>query len=345
MYARAGSVETGTHSSATGARMKPQGVFTALWVYFSITRDGLLKIFRTYRTPVLLAILVGITAGSVGLYYASTFDMGLGVWDAFMFGLAVGYFALLGCVYIAIVFQRAERTASSIEDLQYDSLQKRIARMKAAEAASESSVEKLENELKSLAAEMDAHQEALYGDFAQFFDSKVERFVEEQMVQFERQGRQLLIAGIAISVVGVIGYSVVAYLLFGKWREQGAEAVLAPYVYGASALSLAFIVVQFIAGWCLKQYRFFIDSATFLRQVKSIMERYALAYTLIKIPEGNKRADRLWEMLSEDIKWPQYYGTRQPDVNVMKEAMESLSAAVRTLSDQAKSGGKDGGKG
>ena len=105
-----------------------------------------------------------------------------------------------------------------------------------------------------------------------------------------------------------------------------------PFAYGGAVLSLAFVVGQFFAGWCLKQYRYFVDSATYLRQMKATLDRYALSFVLLEGVNNSEEYVAQWKslrsLIERDISWPHYYGTARPDSNVAKDAADSLGMGL-----------------
>lgn len=113
---------------------------------------------------------------------------------------------------------------------------------------------------------------------------------------------------------------------------------------GMAACSITFIVIEFLAAWYFKQYRYYVEVSLSCLRVRSVYDRYLLGYYALKAfkEEGEVEArDKMMEALKEDVKWPTYKGAASNDFNYM---MESMGAAHTSL-DKIRKIFKDSGKG
>jgi hypothetical protein len=84
----------------------------------------------------------------------------------------------------------------------------------------------------------------------------------------------------------------ISYVKFGLWFYFVAIVVWQTlvhfmgfkpeYLYGMGTTSLLFLFIEFLSAWFLKQYRHFVDTATYLLKVKAIFDRYYLIYLALK---------------------------------------------------------------
>jgi len=110
------------------------------------------------------------------------------------------------------------------------------------------------------------------------------------------------------------------------------------YIYGIASCSVLFIFIEFLSAWFLKQYRQFVDTSTYLIKVKSIFDRYMLAYLLLREASGNDKEKLLdvLPLLKEDIKWPETYLLKYGDISFAKETMETMTYLLKTMKETAK---------
>ena len=101
--------------------------------------------------------------------------------------------------------------------------------------------------------------------------------------------------------------------------------------------SLVFIFIEFLSAWFLKQYRQYVDTSTYIIKIKSILERYMLAYLVIQDSQkDDPDYSDVISMLKEDIKWPETYLTKNPDVSFAKECMETATQLIRSIKPETK---------
>lgn len=136
--------------------------------------------------------------------------------------------------------------------------------------------------------------------------------------------------GITFFIISIIIWQTLSWI-------RGFET---QFIYGIASCSVLFIFIEFLSAWFLKQYRQFVDTSTYLIKVKSIFDRYMLAYLLLKEASGNEK-EKLLEvlpLLKEDIKWPETYLLKYGDISFAKETMETMAYLLKTMKESTKDG-------
>ena len=143
----------------------------------------------------------------------------------------------------------------------------------------------------------------------------------------------------------------ISYVKFGLWFYFLAivswQALIhfcgfkTEYAYGIATTSLLFLFIEFLSAWFLKQYRHFVDTATYLLKVKAIFDRYYLIYLALKGSEAHlsgdvKKLETLTDALTDDIKWPSDAHLTKADVAFAREALDSVSDLLKALKSTRK---------
>jgi CRISPR/Cas system-associated endonuclease Cas3-HD len=107
------------------------------------------------------------------------------------------------------------------------------------------------------------------------------------------------------------------------------------------ACSILFLFIEFLSAWFLKQYRQFVDTATYLFKVKAIFDRHYLLYLALKGGEAHlagdeKKLKTLAEALTDEIKWPNDNHLTKADVAFAREALDSVSDLLKALKSNRK---------
>ncbi|WP_136656356.1 hypothetical protein [Nitratireductor sp. XY-223] len=159
-------------------------------------------------------------------------------------------------------------------------------------------------------------------------ESKAVLYDEKASILLDR-GTLYARMGIAFFVATIVAWQIISYLT--GFQKQ--------YIYGIVSCSVLFVFVEFLAAWFLKQYSQFVDTSTYLIKIKSIFDKYLLAYLCVKeMPTDQKnRMEPLIALLSEDIRWPDTYLLKNADVSFARESMDTMSHLMRTMKDQVKS--------
>lgn len=212
------------------------------------------------------------------------------------------------------------------------------------------------NVLKKLSSELDANnKQTIEQTIEQRLEAKLlERILPEysfpayfstmrsaldkQISNSDQKGSLLLDKGTNYARAGIIFYlvSIVAWqvALFG-------QDIKPQHIYGIVGCSLLFIFIEFLSAWFLKQYRQYVDTSTYLIKVKSTLERYILAYFAIHdASKGGVDYSNVVSMLSEEIKWPQSYLTKSPEIGFAKECLETSTQLIRSLRGEPKPEGQ-----
>jgi hypothetical protein len=175
--------------------------------------------------------------------------------------------------------------------------------------------------------------------FASYYE-ELKNVLQSKAEVADKKASVLLDKGVAYSRLGIAFYILSIIAWQGLAYETGFHT---QYIYGIVSCSLLFVFIEFLAAWFLKQYRAFIDTSTYLIKVKSLFDRYMLTY----LAQGDERisasptapaATALFQMLSSDIRWPETYLTRDPDENVAREFIASiteLAGVVRKNGDHS----------
>jgi len=125
--------------------------------------------------------------------------------------------------------------------------------------------------------------------------------------------------------------SIVFWQCWGHWVAFNALVIS-----GIVSCSIAFVVVEFLAAWFLKQYRSFIDSSVSYMRVRSHFNRYMLSYFAVRefpseSPEDVVARAELVRILSEEIKWPELKDINANDFNYMLESMGALNSTFEKM--------------
>ncbi|NWF16990.1 hypothetical protein HX785_25145 [Pseudomonas reactans] len=140
---------------------------------------------------------------------------------------------------------------------------------------------------------------------------------------------KLLDKGVAFMAGGIVFYivAIVIWQVFANLTHPDPNVM---YV-GMAACSMTFIVVEFLAAWFFKQYRYYVEVSLSCLRVRSVYDRYLLNYYSLhefKGDEAEKARIQMTEFLKVDVGWPTHKDGTANDFNYM---VESMSAAYATL--------------
>lgn len=194
--------------------------------------------------------------------------------------------------------------------------------------ASEVVAEKDEKSVQAGRAQEVVHDQT----FSIYFNS-IREVLERKAAVADEKASILLDKGVAYSRFGILVFvaSIVVWQ-FLSW-QNGFKV---QHIYGIASCSVLFIFIEFLSAWFLKQYRHFVDTSTYLIKVKSIFDRYMLSYHVANefdMLEPEERVSSqmgaLLELIRDDIKWPDDYLYKNPDVSFARETLQSISEIVR----------------
>lgn len=140
---------------------------------------------------------------------------------------------------------------------------------------------------------------------------------------------KLLDKGVAFMAGGLIFYvlAIVVWQIFANFTHPDPHVM---YV-GMAACSMTFIVVEFLAAWFFKQYRYYVEVSLSCLRVRSVYDRYLLGYYSLREFKGEGEDGiraQMTEILKEDVSWPTYKGGMENDFNYM---IESMGAAYTSM--------------
>jgi len=134
--------------------------------------------------------------------------------------------------------------------------------------------EKLEALVKESAKLKSQDRKERFKSFEEYFDS-LSSILEEQAQTADEKASILLDKGTAYSRNGILFF--LATII--AWQVVAIIYGFEPqHIYGIVSCSLLFVFIEFLSAWFLKQYRHYVDTSTYLIKVKSIFDRYMLAY-------------------------------------------------------------------
>ena len=173
--------------------------------------------------------------------------------------------------------------------------------------------------------------------FDDYFEDVVS-ILESRSSLCDEKASVLLDKGIFFVWFGIVFYllAIAAWQTLIHWTGFKQE-----YAYGMIACSILFLFIEFLSAWFLKQYRHFVDTATYLFKVKAIFDRHFLLYLALKGNEAHltgdeKRLKILADALTDEIKWPNDSHLTKADVAFAREALDSVSDLVKTLKSNRK---------
>lgn len=171
--------------------------------------------------------------------------------------------------------------------------------------------------------------------------SEVLRSLSAYAVSSEVTAQRLLDTGKTFMARGLFFYCIA----IGFWQFFANATKPDSHVMyiGMAACSLTFIVIEFLAAWFFKQYRYYVEVSLSCLRVRSVYDRYLLTYYALKsFTAGDEveARDKMMEALKEDVKWPTYKGAASNDFNYMMESMGSAHTSLEKIRKIFKDSGK-----
>ncbi|WP_162874440.1 hypothetical protein [Pseudomonas viridiflava] len=165
------------------------------------------------------------------------------------------------------------------------------------------------------------------------FESYVAFLVREldfQILTFDTKASELLDTGIKFLLWGISAYVVSIFI----WQFAIKNGYVGEYaIIGMVSCTLAFLVVEFLAAWFLRQYKGFVESSIHLVKARSLFNRYMLSYHAVvefSNPSEEIAAIRgqILKVLEETVKWPEASVAKAGDLNHMVAMFESVSKVI-----------------
>lgn len=184
--------------------------------------------------------------------------------------------------------------------------------------------------LDEASAYFDSPSESASSLKCELYLKQIIKDLEAQIALSEEKASALLDKGLNILGMGLFFYiaTIIGWQMWGRGEELTGLLIV-----GMLSCTVAFIVIEFLAAWCLKQYRGFIDSALSYTRVKSHYDRCLLSYYAVKeVPAHDssvslQRAEFL-KLLASEAKWPDIKQVNANDFNFMLESMGSMTALI-----------------
>lgn len=168
--------------------------------------------------------------------------------------------------------------------------------------------------------------------FIRYFD-EIRKVLEQKSQISDEKASILLDKGMGYSKVGIVFFVI---SIVGWQVMSWTHGFQAQFIYGIVSCSILFAFIEFLSAWFLKQYRQFVDTSTYLIKVKSIFDKFLLAYLAAReFNESDSSNDKyrlaLMEMIKADMAWPESYLTKCMDVGFAKEAIDSMTNFLSAL--------------
>lgn len=310
-----------------------------------INRPNVFKIML--RPKVILSTLM-IYAGLAIIYITnSKMDLSYIIvnFGPITFGIILmipGVLMLIGEVNKIPKFKKEDRFIDIDEsrDSEEKSFQKNIlSELNSIKAKSDNfSAQNIEDIVSKVIESKTLDQANMFDSFENFF-SEIRRVLLDQAHTSDKKASILLDKGTSYSKAGITFFlfSIITWQTL-SWITGFKEQ----YIYGMISCSLLFIFIEFLSAWFLKQYRHFVDTSTYNIKVKSIFDKYMMSYLAIKSfsDENSSKEVKYQAMLTvleEEIKWPESYLLKKPEIGFAREALETMSHFAKAVKSEAKS--------
>ncbi|MEL5236829.1 hypothetical protein PTR36_15255 [Serratia bockelmannii] len=180
--------------------------------------------------------------------------------------------------------------------------------------------------------------------FITYFKS-MKVLLERKASAADEKASILLEKGTSYTKFGIIFYLTSILIWQYIFWKQGFKV---DFAWGIASCSFLFLFIEFLSAWFLKQYKNFTDTSTYLIKVKSTLDRYMLMYMLGVENKDNEVKlmvrKSLLDMLSKEIQWPDNKTINNNDNGYAKDALSSLSGAIKSMSEGVYTNKKEGEK-
>ena len=187
--------------------------------------------------------------------------------------------------------------------------------------------------------EVDGFKADLFSYGAYSSDTEFEGFISNVLKSLsayatssEGTAAKLLDKGVAFMAGGLVFYvlAIVIWQVFANFTKPDPHVM---YI-GMAACSMTFIVIEFLAAWFFKQYRYYVEVSLSCLRVRSVYDRYLLNYYALRefgsADDAGVR-DQLSKVLMEDVNWPTYKGGSANDFNYMVESMGAAHTSMEKM--------------
>ncbi|KTC36557.1 hypothetical protein AO260_15165 [Pseudomonas sp. ABAC21] len=172
------------------------------------------------------------------------------------------------------------------------------------------------------------------GEPFELYCSSILKSLSAYATASENTATKLLDKGVGFMAGGLIFYvlAIVIWQVFANLTHPDPNVM---YV-GMAACSMTFVVVEFLAAWFFKQYRYYVEVSMACLRVRSGYDRYLLGYYALREFKGESDQalrDQMTAILKEDVKWPTYKAGVANDFNYMIESMSTAHTTLEKMKD------------
>lgn len=171
-------------------------------------------------------------------------------------------------------------------------------------------------------------------DFFEDYIQNIIQTLDKRSSLAEEKASKLLDTGTMYLRRGIYFYIASIFIwqvAFHMWPDTTGTNFM---IYGVISCSLTFLVVEFLAAWFLKQYRSFTESSMQFVKVRSVFDRYLLAYYSLKeFSDESSKANTttlMLKVLEEKAGWPDT-AIIQADANHMVQMFSSFSDVLEKI--------------
>lgn len=262
----------------------------------------------------------------------------------------IGGFAVLGFLLTMAAVRLGDATFQKASNANYRKIYSSpfLNSFRRTQARRELRVSALEMKLEPV-SEKPATETGAYSYGAPSSETPFEQYISEVLrslsayaASSESTAEKLLDKGVAF-MAGGLAFYVTAIIIWQVFANLTSPDTHVMYI-GMAACSMTFVIIEFLAAWFFKQYRYYVEVSLSCLRVRSVYDRYLLGYYALKAFKEDSEVgarDKMMDVLKEDVNWPTYKGSSANDFNYM---MESMGAAHTSL-EKIRKIFKDSGKG
>jgi hypothetical protein len=189
-----------------------------------------------------------------------------------------------------------------------------------------------------LVADLDARiNEKKASAFCYYF-IEMRNILENKAIGAGKKASIQLGYGVWVAGLGVFVYATSIFVIQNYFRHlpaTGDSTVTGSFLFHhawATTTGL-FLFVEFLSAWFLKQYRYFQDTAIYLLNLKSVLDKHLLTFLAIQdLTDERTRSleiATLLESLHDPLQWPVTSALTRQDVGFAKEVMESITDLLK----------------
>jgi hypothetical protein len=163
-----------------------------------------------------------------------------------------------------------------------------------------------------------------------FYNEKIKE-IGSKIHEYDEKASALLDKGVLFAVSGIVFF--VFSILIWQFTFNGKPMQVHNYI-GMASCSFIFIFIEFFAGWCLKQYRSFIDASVYMSKMKAMFERHLFAYLITIGEQESSKSSCVVKCLLAEVSWPDANYSNTPDTHFAKEVLDTSTHLVQAMRSQ-----------